>query len=46
MLIERIPTVVIAESGGVADFIKYGIEFLKDEGARDETIVNSDSGRF
>ena len=42
MLIERIPIVVIAESGGVADFIKYGIEFLKEEGARDETVTNSD----
>ena len=43
MLIKRIPIVLIAESGGVADFIKYGIEFLKEEGARDESVTNSDS---
>ena len=42
MLIERIPVVVIANSGGVADFIRHGIELLKEHGARDETVTNSD----
>lgn len=34
--------VVIANSGGVADFIRHGIELLKEHGARDETVINSD----
>ena len=42
MLIERVPVVVIANSGGVADFIRYGVELLKEDGARDETVINSD----
>ena len=42
MLLERIPIVVIAYSGGVADFIRYGVELLKEHGARDETVINSD----
>ena len=32
-----------ADSGGVGDFIRHGIEFLKEEGARDESVINSDS---
>ena len=33
---------VIANSGGVADFIRHGIELLKEHGARDEAVINSD----
>ena len=41
-LFERIPVVVIANSGGVADFIRHGIDLLKEHGARDETVINCD----
>ena len=27
----------------MGDFIRHGIEFLKEEGARDESVINSDS---
>jgi len=37
MVSESIPIVLVADSGGVADFIRYGIEFLHEQGARDET---------
>ena len=43
MLCESIPCVVVAESGGVADLIRLGIEFLVEKGARDESVLNSES---
>lgn len=43
MVIESISVVLIADSGGVADFIRFGIEFLHKQGARDESVVNSES---
>lgn len=32
MLSESVPVVLVAESGGVADFIRFGVEFLKETG--------------
>ncbi|CBY41308.1 unnamed protein product, partial [Oikopleura dioica] len=41
MLCESIPCVIVAGSGGVADLIRLGIEFLVEKGARDESVLNS-----
>lgn len=42
MLCESIPCVIVAGSGGVADLIRLGIEFLVEKGARDESVLNSE----
>ena len=42
MVSDSVPVVLVAESGGVADFIRYGIEFLHEQGARDESVLNSE----
>ena len=36
MLSESVPVVLVAESGGVADFIRFGVEFLKETGEPQE----------
>ena len=41
MLSESVPVVLVAESGGVADFIRFGVEFLKETGEPQKKIMQS-----
>jgi hypothetical protein len=42
MVSNSTPVVLVADSGGVADFVRFGIEFLHEQGARDENVLYSD----
>ena len=42
MVLSSHPIILIAHTGGVCDFIRLGIEFLKSMGAIDDTKINSE----
>ena len=42
MLLSSYPIILLAHTGGVCDFIRFGIEFLKSMGAIDDTKINSE----
>ena len=43
MLLSSYPIVLLAHTGGVCDFIRCGIEFLKSMRAIDDTKINSEN---